>query len=134
MKTTFTSVSRFPGGRRFRNGRGAAAPALTADLYALLFLLIREPVEGRGIGAVDEQHAVQMVHLMLENPGEPLLRLDADLLPVAIQAAHQHLLRARHVSLEARDAQTALRSDDVAFPPDKLGVDDRVRPLAHVVD
>src|SRR5216117_1388360 len=100
MKTSLTSVVITSGGGRLGLSSRAAGPAGPAVLDALFFFLVREPVQRLWVRAVDEEHAVQVVHFVLEDACEPFLRFDPHLLSVAVQAAHQHLLRSRHLSLE----------------------------------
>lgn len=63
---------------------------------------------------VNEQAALQVVHLMLDDTCCPSTRLPHHLLPFGVQPCDLHGLEAGHAGQEARDALAALREGDQA--------------------
>src|SRR5581483_131590 len=117
----------------------------TVDIDRRLFLVLR-PVaavfveEGErfeGFHAVDEEHAIEVIGLVLDDARRKVVRADLDALAVAIEGAHFDLTRTRHAAADVRDAQTSFPVfDHVDADRRDLGIDDRDRVacLAVLVD
>src|SRR5687768_300469 len=74
--------------------------------------------------AIDEQCAVEVVHLVLEAAGEQSGPFDRLRLAVAIEPFEDRAGRTRHCCVEARHAQTALFFELHSIALDELGVDE----------
>src|SRR5690606_22233583 len=85
---------------------------------------------------VDEQDAVQVIHLVLEHTREQALRLDATGDAVTVQALDDDARRTLDDVLQSRDAEAALFiARELVSTLDDLRVDQRERgrvPLADV--
>src|SRR5579875_284840 len=109
-------------GQRAAGGEGS----LAQDRPSLPALVRVEPL--------DDEHPVEVVHLVLEAAGQQLVGLDVEWLAVEADATQVHLLRAHDRPGQAGDRQAALLVGPLAAGLDDLGVDDRGGPAAHVVD
>ena len=78
-----------------------------------------------GRHAVEHQHAVEVVELVLEHARLELVGLDLDAVAVEVDAADQHRLRAHHLDVQAGDRQAPFVVDPLAVGLDDLGVEDR---------
>jgi hypothetical protein len=83
--------------------------------------------------AVEEEHSVQVVDLVLEQPRQHLVGLDQDVVPVEPDASERDDLRADDLEVHARYRQAALVVDPLPRRLDDLGVHDDVRALTDVV-
>ena len=76
--------------------------------------------------AVEDQAAVEVVHLVLDDAGLEARRLDRDLSPSGVLGADAHVDRALDVDVDAGQAQAALLHDVlVAGGPLQHGVHER---------
>src|SRR5690349_10062867 len=85
-------TTRWSGTRAETSGAGAAGLGELAQDHVAL--------ERRD--AVDEQHAVQVVDLVLEAAGQETLGRDLLLRPLKVEVAHPHRPRPRHVGVLVR--------------------------------
>src|SRR5262245_39866476 len=114
-----------------RSERGTGAPrdhreVLVAERPQRALALVR-------LEAVEQQHAVEVVDLVLEQPGEDLVGFDLELVPVQPDAAQRDHLGPDDLEVHARHRQAPLVVGPLPGGGDDLGVDDRVRAFAHVV-
>ena len=119
--------------RRFRLGARGTRAAVLALLLELL--ADARALELRQV--VDEQLAVEMIDLVLDAHGEQPVRVELDLLAVAIERSHADLLGARHLVVDTRHRQAAFLRLLDAFAREDLRIDQHQRliaPLAHVDD
>src|SRR5690349_8154007 len=86
-------------GRRSRGARGALLALLVELLANALALEIGQ--------VVDEQLAVEMIHLVLDAHGEDVLVVALEARAAAILEAHAHLGGALHLIEDPRHRQTA---------------------------
>src|SRR5262245_26677151 len=83
----------------------------------------RRPVLGRFLGlahrahrllarlagdAIQDQHAIEVVHLVLDHPGSQPVGLDLELTPARVARAHSHARRALDLDVHAGQAQAPL--------------------------
>src|SRR5688572_29295376 len=74
---------------------GGGELLLPDDLHGRLAVVIGQPL--------DEQHAVEVVELVLEAPGRELVGLDRELVAVEVVPHQVHLLRPDQLEGEPRD-------------------------------
>src|SRR4029079_6709569 len=84
----------------------------SVNLFVLVFrpearVLVQERERLERLHAIEEQHAVQVVVLVLDDAGRKRFELHVDGLAVAIEAAHAHATVARHLAADVRDAEAA---------------------------
>ena len=79
-------------------GVGQAQGAGAQDALGLLALVLVE--------ALDEQHAVEVVDLVLEDPGQVLVGLDRDLVAVEVEPGQVDLLGTHDRPRQAGDRET----------------------------
>ena len=89
-----------------RSGSGSARAHLAQGPLGLLALVLVEVLE--------QQHAVEVVELVLEQPGLELVGLDLDLVAVEVVAGEQHLLGAHDLPAQAGHRQAALEVGPLA--------------------
>src|SRR5690349_10886561 len=75
--------------------------------------------------SIDEERAVEVIHLVLEAAGEEACRLNGLLVAVAIQSLEHRAHRPRHRCIEARCAQAAFLFELHAIALDERRVDER---------
>src|ERR1700674_9653 len=111
-----------------RNLRGA--PGL--DVANGFSVFVCASLDGHGIadvgGLVRDQYPVEVVDLVLEAARQPPFRLDAQSFPVAVEPAHDALLRAFDVTDRAGNRKTPFGALDLALESAQHRIDDRVRP------
>ena len=103
--------------------------ALAQNLLGFLLLLIVE--------MFDEQHAVEMVELVLEETRFKFVRFDVDLVAIEVVATNMHRLGTHDVPRETRNRQAPFVELPLAVGFDDLGVDEGVwveALLSQVVD
>src|SRR5262245_66426978 len=76
-----------------------------------------------GLEPVEQQHAVEMVDLVLDHAREQLVALEHDLVPVEVEAAHGDVFRAHDLEVEAGHGEATLLRRDLTRGLDDLGVD-----------
>ena len=72
--------------------------------------------QAAGIGAVDDQHAVEVVDLVLEGPGGEALPAPRALLALAVEIAHPDREMALDIAAQVRDREAALVDQQVSSP------------------
>ena len=83
---------------------------------------------------IEEQHAVEMIGLVLDDARRKIVRAQLDALAVPVERAHLDLARPRHAAADVGDAQAAFPVlDDVGADDGDLGVDDRERRRFRLV-
>src|SRR5690606_33097520 len=73
--------------------------------------------------AIDEQHAVEVIHLVLQRASEQPPAFDHARLSVPIERLHRGAFRPDHRRGEAGDAEAAFLLELEAFPCDERRVD-----------
>src|SRR6185503_18280771 len=105
----------------------------TGNLFVVVFrpearVLVQERERLERLHPIEEQHAIQVVVLVLDDARRKLFELHVEGLAVAIEATHAHATVARHLAADVRDAQAALPVlDEIAADGGDLGVYDGVR-------
>ena len=89
---------------------------------------------GVGIETLDQQGAVEMVDLVLEQAGFELVDLQGHLVAVEVAAHKVDGFRADYLPGQAGNRETALVVEPFALRFDDFRVHDHSRPLAHVPD
>ena len=128
--------------RRAEEGQAHVAPSAQAEAAARRRRRRRRLLQAAVLGqrlaallgrhAVEHQHAVEVVELVLEHARLELVGLPLDRVAVEVDAAQQHLLRADHLDVQAGDRQAALLVDPLAVGLDDLRVEDDHRLVAEV--
>ena len=90
---------------RVRFGAERALPGPRSLRSFSSFLRMRVRLSSRQV--VDEQLAVEMIHLVLDAHGEQAVGVELDLLAVAVERAHADLVGARDLVEDARHRQAA---------------------------
>ncbi len=85
------------------------------------------------LGFIDVEHAVEMVHLVLEATPEKARAFEFDLLAVAIEAGTDDAFEAREVADHADDRETAFDRRDLAIGNGEFRVDDDEGPVVVVI-
>jgi hypothetical protein len=85
---------------------------------------------------LEDEHAVEVIHLVLDHAGLQARGLDQPVLALLVAGAHAHVHGTLHVDLDARDREAALLQDlaVVARPVDLgIGENDHRGVGAHAV-
>src|SRR5918993_2145661 len=150
-----TSATSCPAATRSRSGRTAisgvprytsftarsAQPESAAHRLArclLRRLLLEEAVFAQGLlaligrHAVEHEHALEMVDLVLEHARLEFVGLDVDHVAVEVDAAHVDHLGPQHLDVQARNRQATFVVDPFTVGLDDLRVDDRQRFVTEV--
>ena len=85
-----------------------------------------------GLDAVEDEHAVEVVDLVLDHAGEEVVALEDDLVAVEVEAAHGHEVGAHDLEAEPGHREAPFAVDLLARHLDDLGVDHHVRAVALV--
>jgi hypothetical protein len=128
-RTALAREGRRARGRRARGLRAPFAPLLVELLADALALELRQ--------VVDEELAVEMVHLVLQADGQHAVELALDDGAAGVLVAHAHALGAWHVVIDAGHRQAAFLAGRLAAELEDLGVDEDLAPvlvLGHVDD
>ena len=85
-----------------------------------------------GLDPVEQEHAVEVVDLVLDHAGEQVVTLHDDLGAVEVDAAHRDPLGPDHLEPEARDGEAALVGQHLTLGLHDHGVDHHARAVALV--
>src|SRR5438067_4424502 len=115
---------------------GARRRPAPAELGIAVAQLAQRLLALVGIEALEQQDAVEVVDLVLEQPGEHLVAFDRELVPVEVEAGDVHLLRPHDLEREPRHRQAALLVEPFAPRLCDRRVHDHVGPgvVLEVVD
>jgi len=100
--------------------------ALTQNLFGLASLISVEPL--------DQQDAVEMVHLVLEDAALVLISLEVELVAVEVEADEMDCVSPRDLPTESGHRETALLVGPLAVGLENLGIDHHVGAVTLVVD
>src|SRR5262249_50325884 len=118
-----------PGERTVK--REGVAGRVLAETFLLDLPL--DAIAHHRVDAVDEEHAVQVVDLVLEDPRAQTVRLDRQGLAVDGTRLHRNPRRPRDRGEHARDREAALLAGHLAAPVDDCRVEERLHAPALLV-
>src|SRR5438552_2403813 len=113
--------------RRNADGSGGLAQLLSELGADALLLQLRQ--------MLDEDLALQMIHLVLDAYGKQALRLERERIAVLVVGTHFHALGPRHQLVDSRDRKAAFLDVRLASRFDNLRIDqhhERIAPLGDV--
>ena len=87
---------------------------------AVLLDLALDPIAGDRVQAIDEEDAVEVIQLVLEDAGQEAAALERDGAPVEITGLHAHPGGARHGSENAGDGEASLLGRHQTLLADQL--------------